>query len=201
MNKVKKGEAGYIGYNRFSKVIISLILLIIPIGTYIAAFVITGTNKNIISIIAIVACLPACRFIVNAIMFFTIRSIPDDLHSQIEEHRGDLTLAYELYLTTRDKSTLLDAVAICGNNIVGLSTFKKFDRAFLEQHITNTLRAAGYSCNVAVLSDSGKFIERLDSMNIHAESLRSSFRYKPDDRYPDLTGEELILHNLMAVAL
>ena len=46
-----------------------------------------------------------------------------------------------------------------------------------------------------------QFLERLDSMNEHKESLRNGIKFTPDERYPDLSREELIKHTILAICL
>ena len=203
MNKKKiyKGDLGYIKYSRIKKSLLTLLAFIIPVAAYVIAYIYFGTNKNIISIVAIVGCLPACRALVNLIMFFTIRSVPEDEAKALRAHEGTLTCAYELYLTTYEKSTLLDAVAICGNNVVGLATYKKPDVQYVQKHMGNSLRAAGYSSNVTIMTDLKKYLERLDSLNKNADQLREGISFTPDVRYPDFTREELVKYSLLAVSL
>ena len=201
MQKISKGNIGYIKSQRLYKALTTLILFIIPIGALIAAWLYYGTNKNLITVLALVGCLPACRSLVNLIMFFTVKPLPQDIAERIKAHEGSLECAYELYLTTQDKNIMIDACGICGNTIVALSTFKNPDTVFGEKHITNTLRASGKSVTVNIMKDPDKFIERLDDLNSKAEKIRSSVNFVPDERYPDLSNEELIKYKLMAVAL
>ena len=201
MRKAYKGSRGYIAYQRVYKTLITAILFLIPIGAYIAAYLYFGTNRNIITVIALVGCLPACRSLVNLIMFFTIRPPAEEIVSRIAECEGSLTCAYELYLTTGDKNTLLDCVAICGNTVVGLCTFKDPDIAFAEKHIENVLRSAGQTSSVNIMKDPEKFIARLKDLNSKADRIRENCIFNPDDRHPGLTLEELIKYNIMAVAL
>ena len=43
------------------RLLITVALFLIPLAAFLAAFLITGTKKNIITVIAMVGCLPACR--------------------------------------------------------------------------------------------------------------------------------------------
>ena len=199
--RIYKGELGYIRTARVRKLWLTLLAFVIPVAAYVAAFLYWGTNKNIITVVAIVGCLPACRSLVNLIMFFTIRSVPAKDAAKLKEHEGSLTCAYELYLTTYEKSVLLDACAICGKTFIGLATFKNPDVKFLQKHIGNSLRAAGYSVNVNIMTDINKYLERLDSMNANADKLREGVTFKMDEKYPELSGEEIVKYKLMAVAL
>lgn len=189
-----KGEYGYISSERKRRILLTVVLLAIPLSIYTVAYVVNGTNETVLSVVSIVACLPACASIVSAIMVYTIPPMPEEEYQKIEPHTGTLTMAYEVYLTNYDKNTLLDAVTVCGDSVVGLSTYKKNpDRRESEKHIENVLRADGYSMKAAVLNDVNRFNERLDSLNAHADTLRTG-------KDPVRREEEIMAH-LLHVAL
>ena len=110
-------------------------------------------------------------------------------------------MGYELYMTNYDKNTLLDAVAICGDTIVGLATYKNPNRKDAETHMLNMVRSAGFRASVNVLTEPEKFYERLESMNAHADDLRKDIAPKKDSRYPEETYEEQLMHILLSVSL
>lgn len=201
VKKAYKGEAGYIDYERFSRMVRTAILFIIPLAALVGATLYFGTRQNIITVIAMVGMIPACMSAVSVILVYTIRSIPKKLFEEIQPRTGSLTMAYDLYMTNYDKNTLFDAIAVCGDTVVGLATFKNPDRKEAETHIGNVLRQDGFRANVSVLGDEKKFLERLDSLNAHAESIRAGVKRREDDRYPEETYEEQILHILMQVSL
>ncbi len=201
LKKAVKGEQGYFNYQRFIRTVRTGILFIIPMAAYVAAYLYYGSRQNLITVVAMIGLIPACLSAVGIVMVYTVRSVPAKLYREIEPHTGSLTMAYELYMTNYDKNTLLDAVAVCGETIVALATFKNPDRKQAETHIENTVRAAGFRANASVLTDPAKFIERLDSMNAHAADLRSGIAARKDSRYPEETYEEQLLHILMTASL
>lgn len=48
MKKVKKGDYGYIRYEKKKRLLTTVVLFLIPLVAFLAAFLITGTKKNII---------------------------------------------------------------------------------------------------------------------------------------------------------
>ena len=85
--------------------------------------------------------------------------------------------------------------------MIGLVTDKKGDPAFTREYMEKTLRGAGFSgISVKLMTDTGKFLERLDGMAAHADSLREGLKYKPDARYPDYSREELIWVTLLEIS-
>lgn len=201
MNYIAKGNYGYIRSEKRRRLIIAAGLLLIPIIVFIIGIIVTGKRETILTVICVVGTLPACRAIVSFIMMVMRKPMNPDDYEAISKHTGSLTTAYELYITAYDKSALIDAFAICGNTVVGYVTDPQADLRYEENHITKILRSNGCSSKVNLLKDRKKFIERLDSMNEHAEALREGIRFTPDSRYPDMGIEEVIREVLLAIAL
>ena len=138
---------------------------------------------------------------VSLIMILMRRPMDPKLYKEIQEHAGDLVMAYEMYMTFYEKSGYLDAVAVCGNTVVGYTSDQKSDTAYLAEHSQKIIRKNGYKVDVKILKDLKPYLERLDSINEHAESLRSGIKFTPDERYPELSREELIKHTILAICL
>ena len=71
----------------------------------------------------------------------------------------------------------------------------------MEQEAQKILRGNSFKVNVKIFTRLEQFLERLDSMNEHKESLRNGIKFTPDERYPDLSREELIKHTILAICL
>ncbi|MDO4478334.1 MAG: hypothetical protein Q4B73_04735 [Lachnospiraceae bacterium] len=196
-----KGDKGYIKSEKRRRLLTFLALLALPITVFIIGIIVNGTRATIITVLAVVGVLPACKAAVGLIMMMPRQSLADADYEEIQKHVGSLTMGYELYMTAYEKNTMVDAVAIAGNTVVGLAREPKADIRYLEKHITGILRQNGIPSHVNILTDLNKFNERLDSMDLHRASLREGVRYTPDERYPDLDVEDLILNLLLAISL
>lgn len=199
--KATKGNFGYVRAERRRRLLLLAGLIALPAAIFITGLLINHTTQNLLTVLAVISLLPACRVIVSVIMIFRCRPLENEVYERIKSHEGSLSTAYELYLTAYEKSAMLEACAVCGNTVVGLMRDPKADIRYEENHILKIMRANGYKCTVNLLTDVNKYIERLDSMNAHADSLRADFHYAPDDRYPDLEVEGLIFNTLLAIAL
>ena len=189
MQKATKGQFGYFRYERMRRLLITIITVLFPAAVFVAGIIVYGTERNLLTVIALVLVIPFAMAFVSLVMVYTHSSIPEDEYKEIEEHAGTLTMAYELYVTHETASTMVDAFAICGNTVVGLVTEKKGDPKFTADYIKKVLRSNGIGSNVALMTDRKHFLERLDSMNEHSESLRD-VKFKPDSRYPDYDLEQ-----------
>lgn len=201
MKKIGKGEYGYFRSERRRRSIIFLLMLSIPAIFITVGVLLNGSVRNLLTVVACVSVIPCAMSLVGTIMVFLHPSLPEDEYKEISSHAGSLLMAYELFVTHEKASTYIDACAICGNHVVGYVSDRKADISFTQDYITKTLRQAGYSVNVNLLSSQDRFIEKLDSMNEHAASLREGIAHKPDSRYPDYNREEVIWMILTEISL
>ena len=200
-NKVRKGDYGYLASEKKKRILITAILFAVPLGIFFSAMIYFKTRLTIWTVIAVVGCLPACKSMVSLIMIFRAKPVAPQVYEEISEHAGRILMSYEMYMTFYEKSASIDAFAICGNTVVGFSSDPKIDAAFMEREAQKILRGNGFKANVKIFTRLPQFLERLDSMNEHKESLRNGIKFTPDDRYPDLSREELIKHTILAICL
>ena len=203
MKKAAKGSAGYVRYEKIRRLIIMLVMFAIPIAIYISAYRITGTNRNIMTVVAVLGIIPAARFAVSFIMIMLQKDADPEAVAVTEKCASQLVHGYELTVTAYEGRMPLDALVICGNEVVCVSVSGKKDEfAFMEKHITKILNTNGYfGSNVKIFSDVRKYEERVQQLAADPEKFRSGIDFKPDERYPDLGREELILHTIMAISV
>ena len=179
--KTKKGDFGYFSSEKKRRFLITVGLFSLPLLIFFVAWYANGTRMTV---------------------WILMRHPMDEkLYKEIRKHAGDLVMAYEMYMTFYEKSGYLDAVAVCGNTVVGYTSDPKADTAYLAEQSQKIIRKNGYKADVKILKDLKPYLERLDSMNEHKESLRSGIKFTPDERYPDLSREELIKHTILAICL
>ena len=200
-NKVRKGDYGYIAAEKKKRILITAALFAAPLLIFFSAMIYFKTRLTVWTVIAVVGCLPACKSVVSLIMIFRAKPVAPQVYQEISKHAGELVMSYEMYMTFYEKSGYLDAVAVCGNTVVGYTSDPKTDIAYLAEQSQKIIRKNGYKVDVKILRDLKPYLERLDSMNEHKESLRNGIKFTPDERYPDLSREELIKHTILAICL
>lgn len=199
--KIRKGDFGYIQHEKIRRFLVTLLLFAIPMAAFVGAYLITGTKKNIITVIAMVGCLPACKSLVGFIVMFLQKSMDESSYRKIKEHAKDLVMSYEMYLTTYEKSTFVESFAICGNKVIGYSSRIDGSPQFVEQHVKKILKQNGYKVDVKVMTELKPYLERLNYLNAHKEEMVKDIIFTPDERYPELSREELIKHIILAISL
>lgn len=201
MKTGKKGEFQYIKQEKKKRILKTLLFFLIPAIVIVTGALIYKTKLNIITVLGVLMCLPACKALVGLIMICMYHSIPEEEYTAIEQHKGSLIMVYECVLTNYEKNTFVDAFAICGNQVIGYSGSPKADLKYASEQTQKILHHNGYKVNVKIFKDFNPFLERMDSMNLHAESLRADIPFVPDEHYPDLSREELIWHTVLTISL
>lgn len=197
----EKGQYQYINQEKKRRIIKTILFFMPTILLLIAGIAIWGSRENILTVLAIVFCLPAGKQLVGLIMIFMYKSMTPELHQKIFEKKGSLTMVYETILTNYEKNTLVDAIAICGNQVVGYTSSPKADLKYVEQNTQKILRHNGYGVTVKLFKEEKPFLERMDSLNANAQSLRADIPFTPDEHYPEYTREEMIRHTILTISL
>lgn len=147
--KIKKGEAGYIDKRKKKAFIKATLEFGIVIALLILGIVQTGSRLNLLTLVAILGCLPAAKALVELIMLIPHHSIETSVAEEIEQKTESLTKAYDLVLTSENHIMPIDCVVICKNTIYGYTSSKKTDTVFAITHIKNILQANEFS-NVSI---------------------------------------------------
>lgn len=196
-----KGEYGYFKSEKKKRILMTAVLLGVPILIFATAWAYTGTRNNLWTVVAAVGCIPGCKSVVSLILLLRQKSLSPELYEKIHAHQGSLVLAYELYMTFYEKSASIDALAVCGNTVVGYSTDPKIDANFMAAEAQKLIRKNGFKADVKIVTDLRLFLERLDSMNEHQDSLREGLKFTPDPRYPDYSRDEMLRHVILLLCI
>lgn len=165
MKRVTKGTAGYIAYQKKVGMIRSIICLIVVVGMFLAGLIHSGSNKNALSIIAAVGCLPTGWSIVNMIMYLQAKPISGKAAEEIQKHAGKLYLQYELYLTSPKHSFPVAAITVLDKNIAGYMEDENSDASDLQEHIKLQISQSGYhDYTIKIYDDLASFCKRLDEL-------------------------------------
>lgn len=195
----EKGEHGYTDAHKRAQLLKTVLFFLIPIAIFVIGYVTTDTKRNYFTILAIVGCLPACKELVNVIMFLKRRSMPEAMYQEIEGHAGGLVRAYELVFTTYEKNYPVHSLVVRGQEIAGYTTLKNTDLRPLQEHIAKTLKENGISgVHVHIFPDLKAYLDRVDAL---AGREPEEIPFTPDERYPELGRKELIRKLVLALSL
>lgn len=169
MKRVKKGQFGYIKYRRTFHLILAFIMYAMAVVLYVAGIKATGDNKNVLTIAAILGCLPASQSFVTAILGFRAKCCDKNMFEEIEKRVEDnMVSAYDLYFTTYDKNYPVSHIVMKNNCLCGLMEQSKHSTNDLERYLEETFiknGIKGVSIKMFEKNMSEKYFKRINELN------------------------------------
>lgn len=161
-----KGTKNYLNTQKKYEIIRTILYFAISISLFVAGYIQTGRRANLLSIVAVLGCLPASKSAVGAIMFLRFRSCGSEAAEEIERHVQGLSCLYDMVFTSYKKNYVVSHMTVCGNTVCGFAEGKG---AFVEndfyRHIGDILKADGHkNVTVKIFTDLTKYTERLEQM-------------------------------------
>ncbi len=160
-----KGTRNYINTQKKYELIRTFIFFFIPLSLFVAGYVTTKTKVNLLTIVAVVGVLPACKSLVGAIMFLKHQSLSKENAEKIDAVNHELPELFDMVFTTYDRSHVVSHMVIAGNTVCGFTEDKNFKENEFNTHIQNVLKTDGYkNVTVKVFKDITKYTERLEQL-------------------------------------
>lgn len=164
--KVQKGCYGYISYQKKMSVARTVLFFVLSLAIYGIGFYSTGSNKNLLTVVAVLGCLPACKSAVNAIMFFRAEGCSQAAFEKITVYDDCLTGFYDMYFTSYKKNFPLSHIVLKGNVICGYTESSKCDCKAGEKHLEQMLQQDGYKhMTVKIFDNLDKYTDRLGQLS------------------------------------
>jgi len=160
-----KGTRNYIDTQKKYEIIRTLLYFGISISLFVAGYIQTGRKANLLTIVAVLGCLPASKSAVGAIMFLRFKSCRADAAVQIEKHCQGLHCLYDMVFTSYQKNYVVSHLAVQGNTVCGYSGKTDFPENDFYRHIDHILKMDGLKdVTVKIFTDLKKYTERLEQM-------------------------------------
>ncbi len=171
-----RGTKNYIDSQKKYEIARTLLYFAISLSLFAAGVIQTGERANILSIVAILGCLPASKSAVSAVMFLRFKSCSAQAAEEIERCSEGLECLYDMVFTSYKRNYCVSHLAVCGNTVCG---YVEYDPGFNEnafyEHIGNILNLDGHKdVTVKIFKNLQKYTERLEQMKaLEAEPARS----------------------------
>lgn len=162
-----KGTKNYLDSQKKYEIVRTIIYFGIPLSLFAAGYIATGERTNLLTIVAILGCLPASKSLVGAIMFCKYHSLPNEAAAKLAPVTRNLTCLYDMIFTTHDKTYPVLHMVICGNTIAGYMpltkhTEKKLTDTECAEHLITCLKVDNFTnVTVKIFYDLDKYTERL----------------------------------------
>ena len=145
------------------------------LSLFIAGYVATKSKTNLLTVVAVLGCLPASKSLVSAVMFLKHHSCSKAVYDSVEKFTEGLESLYDLVFTSEKVTYVVDHAAYHAKCLV-LYTENKVDVNSLETHIQEYMKRANIlGVNVKVYTDLKKYAERLQQLSaLEREDFRLS---------------------------
>ena len=159
---IPKGSYGYIANHRRVALVRTLLYFAVSIGLYVMGYVTTGSNRNLLTVVAVLGCLPACKSLVNLILFLRAAGCSEALKNKVMGFDRELRTFYDLYFTSYQKNFAISHMTLQGNMLCGIAEKTGTDCNEAERHIEQMLSQEGIkNVTVKIYSDPGKYVDQL----------------------------------------
>lgn len=163
--KINKGSYGYIDYQKKFSVIRTVLFFAISLAIYGLGYYSTGTGKNLLTVVAVLGCLPSCKSAVNAVMFFRATGCGQSAWEKISPYDDRLTGFYDMYFTSYQQNYPISHMVLKGNVICAYTESAKCDCNAGEKHIEQMLKQDGYkNMTVKIFDNLEKYVDRLGQL-------------------------------------
>ncbi len=130
---------------------------------------------NLLTVVAILGCLPASKSAVSAILYLRFSSLSDAAADKIAPIAKGLAELYDMVFTSYSVNFNVGHLVVRGNTVCGYTEDDKFDENAFHKHIDGILQADGFqNVTVKVFHDLGKYTQRLNALReLEAEEGRT----------------------------
>ena len=164
--KHPKGSYEHAKYKRTVDIIITIFLFLLSLGLFVIGYVAAGSKKNLLTIVAVLGLLPACKMVVDVIMCFRVKPVEESVREGIDASIGKLYGLYHMYFTSYDKNFPIDHLVITSNSVIGLCSNPKFDEKLFITHLKDYMRKDGIKdITIKIFDDYNKYLNRLSELN------------------------------------
>lgn len=160
-----KGSYGYLQNRKLYTILRTILFFAISAALYGIGYATTGSNKNLLTIVAVLGCLPACKSLVNCILFIRAKGCSAGLQSALCAYDEKLTVFYDLYFTSYQKNFSISHMALKGCILCGITEDAACDVQQAQKHLEKMLVQEGIkNVTVNIFSQEEGYIDRLSRL-------------------------------------
>ena len=166
MKKVMKGNPGFLEYKKKVEIIRTVIYFALVAAIFFLGYSQTHSKKNLLTIVAVVGCLPASKALVGVITRFPYPSIATIPAEEIQSKTSHITVIYDMIVTSREKVMPINCIVLSGNTIFGYTDSEKVDLKYAAAHIRGILNQNQFpDASVKILNNYTAFLARAEGLD------------------------------------
>lgn len=170
MKRIVKGQYGYIDNQRKLTIIRTISMFGIVLALFFIGIWSAGTKKNLLTIVAVLGCLPASKSMVNMIMFLRAKGCSVSVKEEVIGCCVKLTQLYDMFFTSYEKSYSVSHMVVKGKVICGYTEDDACDCSACEKHLLTLLKQGGCKgVTVKIYHELTAYCEGLKNMEAQEE--------------------------------
>ncbi len=175
LKPIIKGRPGYIEKRKKRYLLFAVTEFAVVLAVLLTGIIATRTRLNVMTVAAVVGCLPASKMLVEYLVMVPFHSIEKKRYQEVEEAATELTTCYDLLASNSDKLMNVEAMVITSHVVCGYTSTKNADCSKMEVHLKQVLAGEGYydRVTVRILTDYRQFLKRAEGLNEMAKTDRS----------------------------
>ena len=165
MKKVLPGEFNYLSYKKKMETLKTILFFAVSFALFFAGWYTTKTRANLLTIVAVLGMLPACKSAVETFMYLKAKGCSETLKNTLSGHVEALQHSYSMVFTTPSDGTFeVPSIVVKNNTICGLveHPYKKLPQ--LEKHITDICKQNGFKVVVKIFEKEDAYLARLTQL-------------------------------------
>lgn len=163
--EIYKGTKGYLATQKKYEILRTVLFFGISLSLFVAGWLATGDRLNLLTVVAVLGCLPASKSAVEMIMFLRFQGCSPKHCREIEAHSAGLDCLYDMVFTSYEKNYVLSHMTVKGNTVCGYTQEELFAEKDFYKHIDDILKADHLTdVNVKIFKDIRKYTQRLEQM-------------------------------------
>ncbi|MCD7752576.1 MAG: hypothetical protein LUI10_12730 [Lachnospiraceae bacterium] len=160
-----KNTYRYLDTQKIYEIIKTVLLFAVSISLFIAGYIATETRNNLLTVVAVLGCLPASKSLVNAIMFLRFHSASENVHQAVAPLDERTDTLYDLVFTTQKVNYCVAHACLIGPELVLYTEDKKLDKKGLETHLCDMLKKAGVQkVNIGIFTELKRYTDRVNTL-------------------------------------
>lgn len=164
--KAVKGSFEYLKKKKRNAIIRTAIYFLISVSIFIAGYLTTKTRANLLTIVAVLGCLPACKSAVNMIMLIRAKGCSHEAYEKIHPLEGRLIGMYDMFFTSYQKNFPISHMVVDQKVIFCYAENEKLDADAFKEHLNTMLKQGGFKdYTITVTKDIQKYCEQLMNLN------------------------------------
>lgn len=159
-----KGSYLYLDTQKKYEIARTVLYFAISFAIFFTGIYLTGSKKNLLTIVAVLGMLPASKSLVSVIMFCRFKSFTQKI-SEIKA-----LSAYDMVFTSEKINYHVYHLCVSGGSVIGYSPDKNFDENKFKDHIRTYLSSEGIdSITIKVFNEKNTYLSRINDLKASDE--------------------------------